>query len=106
LYEELKKQSLEVGVIDLHTLPINEKLFFDSIGNAKKIITIEEHTLAGGLGSAVAELLVDNNKVIQLKRIGLDLRKGYCYKYGGRENIQSLCGLDKESILKIILNLK
>jgi len=104
--EELKKQGMDVGVIDLYTLPVNEKLFLDTIGNAKKIVTIEEHTLAGGLGSAVAEVLADNQKAIQLKRIGLDLRKGYCYKYGGRENIQFLSGLDAENIIKNIMSFK
>lgn len=104
--EELKKHSLNVGVIDIYTFPINEKLFLEKINKAKKIITLEEHTLPGGLGSMVAEVLADNNRLIPLKRIGLNLRKGYCYKYGGRKNIQSLYGLDKESILKTILSLK
>jgi len=104
--EELKKHSVEAGVIDLYRLPVNEKLFLESINKAKKIITLEEHTIPGGMGSAVAEVLADNNKFIPIKRIGLDCRKGYCYKYGGRENIQSLYGLDKENIVKTILNLR
>ncbi len=103
--EQLKKHSINAGVIDLYTFPINEDLFLESIKDFKKIITLEEHTLPGGLGSAVAEVLVDNNNPISLKRIGLDLQKGYCYKYGGRKNIQSLYGLDTESIIRTILNL-
>lgn len=104
--EELKKHSIEAGVIDLYTFPINEKLFLESLSGAKKIITLEEHILPGGMGSAVAEVLTDNNKFIPIKRIGLSYKKGYCYKYGGRENIQSLYGLDKESIVKTILSLR
>lgn len=104
--EELKKHSFEVGVIDLYTLPINGKLFLKAVDMAKRIITLEEHTIPGGMGSAVAEVLTDNNKFIPLKRLGLDFRKGYCYKYGGRKNIQSLYSLDKESIIKTILSLK
>lgn len=103
---ELEKHSINVGVIDLYTLPVNEKLFLEKISNAKRIITLEEHTLPGGMGGAVAEVLADNNKFIPIKRIGLDCKKGYCYKYGGRKNIQSLYGLDKESLTKTILNLK
>jgi len=101
--EVLKNHSLKVGVIDIYTFPINEKLLLEKIDGVKKVITIEEHTLPGGLGSAVAEILMDNNKFIPLKRIGLNLSKGYCYKYGGRENIQSLYGLDKKSLAKTIL---
>jgi transketolase len=104
--EELKKHSLEVGVIDLYTFPINEKLFLQALGHAKKIITLEEHTLPGGMGSAVVEVLADNNKFIPIKRLGLDFKKGYCYKYGGRANLQSLYGLAKESIVKTILDSK
>ncbi len=104
--DELKKHSVEAGVIDLYTFPINEKLLLDSIGDVKRIVTLEEHMLRGGMGSAVIEVLADNNKFIPIKRIGLDYQKGYCYKYGGRKNIQSLYGLDTESITKIILNLK
>jgi transketolase len=101
--QEMKNYSLDVGVIDIYTFPINEKLFLETIDKTKAIVTIEEHTLPGGLGSAIAEILVDNNKVIPLKRIGLNLKEGYCYKYGGREHIQSLYGLDKTSLVKTIL---
>jgi transketolase len=104
--EELMRQSVEVGVIDLHTLPVNEKAFLEALTGVKKVVTLEEQTLPGGLGSAVAEMLADSNKEAQLKRIGLDLKNGYCYKYGGRDNIQRLSGLDKDSIIKTILELK
>ena len=104
--EDLKKYNVTAKVIDLYTFPINEKMFLEAIEDAQKIVTIEEHTLPGGMGGAVAEVLADNQKFIPLKRIGLDLRKGYCYKYGGRESIRSLLGLDKDSIVKAILDLK
>jgi len=104
--QELKNFSIEAGVIDVYTFPINEKVFIEEIANAKRIVTLEEHILPGGLGSAVAEVLADNKKLLPLKRIGFDFRKGYCYKYGGRNNIQALYGLDKESIVRKILKLK
>jgi len=66
-----------------------------------QIVTLEEHTLPGGLGSAVLEVLSDNNIQIPVKRIGMDLSKGYCYQYG-REAIQKHYGLDKDSIIKAI----
>jgi len=53
--------------------------------DAKLLITLEEHLLAGGLGSIVAEYLVDNNIRIPLKRIGI--KDEYFYKYGKREDI-------------------
>jgi len=53
--------------------------------HTKLIITVEEHLLAGGLGSIVAEYLADNNIQIPLKRIGIN--DEYFYKYGSREDI-------------------
>lgn len=49
------------------------------------ITTVEEHLLAGGFGSIVAEYLVDHGLNIPLKRIGID--DEYFYKYGKREDI-------------------
>ena len=53
--------------------------------DTEQIITVEEHLLAGGLGSIVAEYLADNNINIPLKRIGIN--DEYFYKYGEREDI-------------------
>ena len=97
--EELEKYKINAGVIDLYRIkPINEKLLIETIKNAKGIITIEEHLLAGGMGSAVIEVLVDNGINLPVKRFGV--KDKYLYAYGGRENIQKICGLDKESIVK------
>jgi len=100
--KKLKEHSIGAGVIDLYRIrPINEELLLDSIEQSKRIVTLEEHLLAGGIGSAVAEILIDNDKTICLKRIGI--RDKYYYAYGGRNNIQSLCGLDTDSVSKTIL---
>lgn len=101
---ELKTKGIEIGVIDLYTFPVNEKVFVETVKDVKKLVTIEEHTLPGGLGSAVCEVLADHQLLKPVCRIGMDFSKGYCYKYGGRENIQSLYGLDKENIIKTILS--
>ncbi len=104
--EELRKKGTDAGVIDVYTLPINEEAFVNTINDTKQIVTLEEHTLAGGLGSAVCEVLADNRILKPIKRVGMDFSTAYCYKYGGRENIQSLYGLDTESIIKTILSLE
>ena len=70
---------------DIH-YPLWLKPFNIDIPNCtEEIITMEEHQLNGGLGSIVAEYLVDNNINIPLKRIGID--DEYFYKYGKREDI-------------------
>lgn len=102
--DEAVKNNISVGVIDIYKFPIDANLLLEKMGQAKKIITLEEHTLPGGFGSAVAEILTDNQKFIPLKRIGLNFKDGYCYKYGGRKNIQNYYGLDAESLTKQIMN--
>jgi len=98
--KELKTRVSDIGLIDLYTLPINKEYFLKAVRVAKRIITIEEHVLPGGMGSAVCELLADSGILKPVKRIGLDFSKGYCYKYGGRQNIHYLYGLDTKSIAR------
>lgn len=100
--ESLSEKSIDIGVIDLYTFPIRSKAFLDAINGTKRLVTLEEHTLPGGMGSEVCEVLNDNNALMPVKRIGADFSEGYCYKYGGRENIQSLYGLDVNSVMKTV----
>ncbi|HOK57306.1 MAG TPA: transketolase C-terminal domain-containing protein [bacterium] len=100
--EELEKYRINAGVIDLYRIkPINEQLLIKIVKNTKGVVTIEEHLLAGGMGSAVIEVLMDNGINLPVKRFGVKDR--YLYAYGGRENIQKICGLDKESVVNGIL---
>jgi len=56
--EELASEGIEAEVIDLHTIkPLDRKGILESASRTGKIVTCEEHTVMGGLGGAVAELL-------------------------------------------------
>jgi transketolase len=103
--DALAQKNIKVGVLDLFNFPINEPEFLEKIRKFSKIVTMEEHLLAGGLGSAVLEVLNDHQAYIPVKRIGLPMDKGYCYKYGGREAIRQYYGVDKETILAEIAKL-
>ena len=99
---KLEEHSINAGIIDLYRLkPINEELLLANIKESKRIVTLEEHLITGGIGSAIAEILADNGKTLPLKRIAIQDK--YYYAYGGRNNIQSLCGLDTDSVTKTIL---
>jgi len=100
--DRLAGHSIDTGVVDLYRLkPINEKLLLKSIEPSKRIVTLEENLMNGGMGSAVAEVLADNDRPMPLKRIGLPDK--YFFAYGGRQNLQTLGGLDADSITKAIL---
>ncbi len=67
--EELEKQGINIRVIDMHTIkPIDKYLIIKSAKETKKIITIEDHSIIGGLGTAVCEVLSGNypTKVIRM----------------------------------------
>ncbi|OHB68245.1 MAG: hypothetical protein A2W17_05735 [Planctomycetes bacterium RBG_16_41_13] len=100
----LEKKKMNIGVIDVYKIPINTDTFIKKIRKSKKLISLEEHFLPGGLGSAVCEILNDHNIFIPVKRLGLPVEKHYCYKYGGREVIREYYGIDKRSIEKEIIN--
>ena len=57
--EILKGEGLEAKVVNMHTIkPIDEKCIMDSAQETGAIVTVEEHQMYGGLGSAVAEVVV------------------------------------------------
>jgi len=98
----LESDGIHAQVIDLYTFPINEVHFLEAVKDARMIVTLEEHFLPGGLGSAVCETLIDNQHLVPVKRIGLSQDKGYCYEYGGRDIIHEYYGIDDLSIINSI----
>ena len=59
--EALEKEGISLRVIDLHTIkPIDKEIIIKAAKETKGIITAEEHSIFGGLGSAVAEVVVQN----------------------------------------------
>ncbi|MCI7303160.1 MAG: transketolase family protein [Clostridia bacterium] len=62
--EELAKDGIDARVIDIHTIkPIDEEIIIKAARETGKIVTAEEHSVIGGLGSAVAEVIVKNTPV-------------------------------------------
>lgn len=67
--KELKEQGIDIRVIDMHTIkPIDKDIIIKAAKETKKIITIEDHNVIGGLGSAVCEVLSEEypTKVIRM----------------------------------------
>jgi transketolase len=93
LAESFAKQGKQLKVIDLYRLPFDRKALVAALKGAKKVITLEEHFLAGGMGSAVTEALADEGVLLPVKRLGLPNEKGYCYIYGGRETLRGYYGV-------------
>lgn len=94
--EELEKQGINVRVIDMHTIkPIDRETIVKCAKETKKIITIEDHSIIGGLGSAVCEVLAEEYpcKVI---RMGIKDEFG---KSGKAEELLKYFKLTNEDII-------
>ena len=62
---EIEKHNIELAIINLSTIkPLDEKFLLNLINNYGHILTVEEHQMAGGLGSAIAEFVVRHKRVI------------------------------------------
>ena len=69
--ERLEKDGVSVRVINIHTIkPIDSEIIIKAAEETDKLFTVEEHSIIGGLGSAVAEVLVENSPK-GLTRIGV-----------------------------------
>jgi transketolase len=99
--EELAKQNIECEVINVSSIkPLDSETILTSAKKTGKIITIEDHQIAGGMGSAVAELLSEKYPLL-VKRIGIQDRFGISGKY---EAVYKQVGLDRESLKKAVVD--
>jgi len=101
--EELSRHSIDAAVLDLYRIkPVNVELLLDVISQSKQVVTLEEHSVIGGIGSIISEILTDQRVALPLKRIGI-LEK-ICLGYGDRDWMHSFHGLDVDGIAETILN--
>lgn len=75
--EALEKEGIHAEVIDMFCIkPIDAELIVKEAAGKKAVITFENHSIIGGLGSAVAEVLAENQVNVKFKRHGVDERFG------------------------------
>ena len=99
--ENLEKEGINIRVIDMHTIkPIDKELIIKCAKETKKIITIEDHSIYGGLGSSVCEVLSENYpaKVI---RMGIKDTFG---ESGKAEELMGHFKIDCNSIVEVVKN--
>ena len=97
--EKLAADGIDAEVINIHTIkPLDDELILASVAKTGKAVTIEEHSVIGGLGGAVCEMLAEKNPVPVL-RIGV---KDVFGESGPAEEVLSKYGLDAEGIYNAI----
>ncbi len=96
--EELQQEGFDCGHYNMIFLkPIDEDILHEVGQNYKQIITLEDGTIVGGLGSAVAEFMLENGYTPRIKRIGIPDR---FISHGAVELQHKACKMDKASILE------
>lgn len=99
--EILKNKGINVRVIDIHTIkPIDKDLIIKCAKETKRIITVEDHSIIGGLGSAVCEVLAEEYPA-KVERMGMP----DCFGRSGKaEELLEYYKIDTNSIVSKILN--
>lgn len=96
----LAEYGVEAQVINIHTIkPLDEELIISAAQKTKRIFTVEEHSVIGGLGSAVADVLSENCPT-KLTKLGIKDKYGHS---GSAKALLHEVGLDAEGIANSVL---
>ena len=100
---ELKSAGVNVRVIDMHTIkPLDTETVVNAVKECNAVVTVEEHSLYGGLGEAIAHTMIVNNLSKPMRIIGLPDEP---LVSGDSKELFRYYGLDCEGIGKTVLSL-
>ncbi len=103
--EALKKEGISARILSIHTVkPLDEEAVLQACLDTGTIITVEEHTIYGGLGGAVTETLL-NHHVYPKGYLRIGLEVGFTNIVGTQKYLRQCYGLDANSISKRIQSL-
>ncbi|MFA6590422.1 MAG: transketolase C-terminal domain-containing protein, partial [Bacteroidales bacterium] len=98
---QLSERGIQAGVLDMHSLkPFDTEAVLQAAEESGRIITVEEHSMFGGLGAAVAETLVQH-KPVPVKILGIPDENAIA---GTPLELFRHYGLDAEGIIKTAVN--
>lgn len=97
----LKEKGVDVRVVDIHTIkPIDKELIIKCAKETKNLVSVEDHSVIGGLGTAISEVLTDNYPQ-KLVRMGIDDTFG---RSGRAEDLMKYYGIDKNAIVEELID--
>jgi len=83
--------------------PLDRELFLGLLTEIFTVITVEDHALQGGFGSAFLEFLAEEGLTgIRIKRLGIPDR---FIPHGTQEELRKMCGIDRDSIVQMVLQI-
>ena len=102
--KDLKDKGINIRVVDIHTIkPIDKDMIIKCAKETKKLISIEDHNIIGGLGSAISEVLTDEcyDKESQAKLVRLGIKDTFG-KSGNAKELMKYFGITAEDIINNI----
>lgn len=100
--EKLNNEGNHIALYDLRFLkPLDQDLLHQIGQNFKKIITIEDGVIKGGMGTAILEFMADNSYTPSIYRMGIP---DEFIEHGSVNELYKVCGLDEDSIHATIVN--
>jgi transketolase len=98
----LTARGMPVSVLDMHTVkPLDREAVLHAAKTTPLLVTIEEHTVIGGLGGAVAEVLADAGAGTPLRRLGL--QDVFAVMSGSHDDVKARHGMTAEAIVREVL---
>lgn len=102
--ETLKAQGIDLGVYTLPVLkPVNEEQIASYIGEYDALITLEEHSVCGGLFGIIAE--ISAKRALGKRIVPLGLRDVYPSVVGSQKYLRKVYGMDSDAVVKTVLEL-
>jgi len=100
----LDEKGIDACVLHMHTVkPLDAAALIERLSNVPALITVEEHSLMGGLGSAVAELIAESDLVVTFRRIGIP--DVFPHQYGRQEDLMHAYGLTPENVVAVVTDM-
>lgn len=101
--EELKAQGMKVAHYDMVFLkPLDESILHETGSKYKTVVTVEDGTVVGGLGTAVSEWYCEHGYNVKVRKIGIP---DSFIPHGTVPQLYELCGMDNNSIKDVVLSL-
>ena len=98
----LKENGVSAQVINVSMIkPFDIKSIVNTASEIKQMVTVEEHNIIGGLGSLIADVIVQEQLNVKLLKIGL--RDCFAKGYGTQQDLQKVNGLDRVGIFDTII---
>ena len=103
--EAVRKQGIHCRLLSMHTIkPIDREAIVKAAKETGRIVTVEEHNLSGGLGSAVAEVLADEG-CLNAKFKRLALPDVFVHEVGSQQYLKDIHGLSRADMERAILEI-